>query len=37
MFINTHHEEYVDTVYTPRIKSKKCWESALLLSRLDTY
>ena len=26
------------TVYTPSIKkSKKCWESVLLLSRLDTY
>jgi len=29
--------KYVDTVYTPSIKSKKCWESALLLSRLDKY
>jgi len=26
-----------NTVYTPSIKSKKCWESVLLLSRLDTY
>jgi len=31
------YQKYVDTVYTPSIKSKTCWESALLLSRLDTY
>ena len=30
-------QKYLNTVYIPSIKSKKCRDSALLLSKLDTY